>query len=98
MKLKGQIAIITGAGRNIGKAMAKLFSSESIQRSCSTLLDVLGADGVLDEQAPGAPAAGAVEYAYRKGAVARIYGGSSEIMRSIIAERGLGLPRTRKGR
>ena len=28
MKLEGQIAIITGAGRNIGKAMAKLFASE----------------------------------------------------------------------
>ena len=28
MKLKGQIAVITGAGRNIGKAMAKLFASE----------------------------------------------------------------------
>src|SRR5262245_23417913 len=28
MKLKDQIAIITGAGRNIGKAMAKLFASE----------------------------------------------------------------------
>ena len=28
MKLKGQVALITGAGRNIGKAMAKLFASE----------------------------------------------------------------------
>jgi NAD(P)-dependent dehydrogenase (short-subunit alcohol dehydrogenase family) len=28
MKLKGQVAVITGAGRNIGKAMAKLFASE----------------------------------------------------------------------
>jgi NAD(P)-dependent dehydrogenase (short-subunit alcohol dehydrogenase family) len=28
MKLNGQVAIITGAGRNIGKAMAKLFASE----------------------------------------------------------------------
>ncbi|HYY24370.1 MAG TPA: SDR family oxidoreductase [Candidatus Udaeobacter sp.] len=28
MKLKGQIAVITGAGRNIGKATAKLFASE----------------------------------------------------------------------
>ncbi|HSK28600.1 MAG TPA: SDR family oxidoreductase [Candidatus Limnocylindria bacterium] len=28
MKLKGQVAMITGAGRNIGKAMAKLFASE----------------------------------------------------------------------
>jgi len=28
MKLQDQVAIITGAGRNIGKAMAKLFASE----------------------------------------------------------------------
>src|ERR1044071_4543438 len=28
MKLKGQVAVITGAGRNIGKAMANLFASE----------------------------------------------------------------------
>jgi NAD(P)-dependent dehydrogenase (short-subunit alcohol dehydrogenase family) len=28
MKLKGQVAMITGAGRNIGKAMAKLFAAE----------------------------------------------------------------------
>src|SRR5688572_4276285 len=28
MKLKGHVAVITGAGRNIGKAIAKLFASE----------------------------------------------------------------------
>jgi NAD(P)-dependent dehydrogenase (short-subunit alcohol dehydrogenase family) len=28
MKLKGQVAVITGAGRNIGKAIAKLFAGE----------------------------------------------------------------------
>jgi NAD(P)-dependent dehydrogenase (short-subunit alcohol dehydrogenase family) len=28
MKLPGQVAVITGAGRNIGKAMAKLFAAE----------------------------------------------------------------------
>ncbi len=28
MKLKGQVALVTGAGRNIGKAMVKLFASE----------------------------------------------------------------------
>ena len=28
MKLKNQVAVITGAGRNIGKAIAKLFADE----------------------------------------------------------------------
>jgi NAD(P)-dependent dehydrogenase (short-subunit alcohol dehydrogenase family) len=28
MKLQGQVAVITGAGRNIGKAIAKLFAAE----------------------------------------------------------------------
>ncbi len=28
MKLKGQVAVVTGSGRNIGKAMVKLFASE----------------------------------------------------------------------
>jgi alkylation response protein AidB-like acyl-CoA dehydrogenase len=76
-------------------SMAKLFSSQSIQRSTADLLDLLGVEGVLQESEPDAPAAGAVEYQWRKAAVATIYGGTSEILRGIIAERGLGLPRVR---
>ncbi len=76
-------------------SMAKLAASESVQRSTADLMDLLGADGVLDESEADAPAGGAVEYAWRKAAVATLYGGSSEIMRGIIAERHLGLPRTR---
>ena len=37
----------------------------------------------------------AVEDAFRKSVVTTIYGGTSEIMREIIAERHLGLPRAR---
>jgi alkylation response protein AidB-like acyl-CoA dehydrogenase len=76
-------------------SMAKLFSSESIQRSTGDLLDLLGVQGVLQEGEPTAPVAGAVEYQWRKAAVATIYGGTSEILRGVIAERGLGLPRAR---
>jgi len=38
---------------------------------------------------------GFVEHAFRHSTVTTIYGGSSEVQRGIIAERGLGLPRSR---
>jgi alkylation response protein AidB-like acyl-CoA dehydrogenase len=88
----------TGRLPGVEGSMAKLFTSESTQRSCASLMDVLGPAGLLDETAGDAPAGGTVEYAFRKAAVGRIYGGTSEIMRSIIAERGLGLPKTRASR
>ena len=75
--------------------MAKLFTSEAFQRAATDLLDLLGAEGVLQHGSPGAPAEGWVEHAYRHAAVMTIYAGSSEVQRSIIAERGLGLPRSR---
>jgi NAD(P)-dependent dehydrogenase (short-subunit alcohol dehydrogenase family) len=37
MKLAGQVALITGAGRNIGKAMAKLFAAEGAKIAVAEL-------------------------------------------------------------
>jgi alkylation response protein AidB-like acyl-CoA dehydrogenase len=74
---------------------AKLFSSESAQRHHWDLLDILGSEAVLNREAGDAPLSAAVEEAFRRGVVGTIYGGSSEIMREIVAERVLGLPRTR---
>jgi NAD(P)-dependent dehydrogenase (short-subunit alcohol dehydrogenase family) len=48
MKLKGQVAIITGAGRNIGKAMAKLFASEGAKIAVSEMHEGRGR-AVVDE-------------------------------------------------
>ena len=67
-------------------SMAKLFVTEAFTRAAAELLDVLGAEGALP---------GFFEHAYRHSTVTTIYGGSSEVQRGIIAERGLGLPRTR---
>lgn len=76
-------------------SMSKLFASEAFQRACSDLLDLVGPEGLRRHGEPDAPADGWIEHAYRHAAVGTIYGGSSEIQRGIIAERGLRLPRTR---
>jgi alkylation response protein AidB-like acyl-CoA dehydrogenase len=75
--------------------MAKLFTSEAAQRQHADLLDLLGPEALLHESAPGALLAGEVEYAFRNSLVDTIYGGSSEIIRDLIATGGLGLPRSR---
>ncbi|HXF74873.1 MAG TPA: SDR family oxidoreductase [Methylomirabilota bacterium] len=48
MKLFGQVAMITGAGRNIGKAMAKLFASEGAKIAVAEVHEGRG-QAVVDE-------------------------------------------------
>ncbi len=76
--------------------MAKLYSSEALSEACSSLLDVFGPDSLRRGNGLAATGLGVIEMAYRHSQVTRIYAGTSEIQRSIIAERGLGLPRTRR--
>ncbi|HEY6530965.1 MAG TPA: acyl-CoA dehydrogenase family protein [Acidimicrobiales bacterium] len=76
-------------------AIRKLFASEAVLHNSSAVLDVLGAEGLLAHGEPGAPLDGGWERAFRQATVKPIYGGSNEIMRDLIAQRHLGLPRTR---
>jgi NAD(P)-dependent dehydrogenase (short-subunit alcohol dehydrogenase family) len=48
MKLENQVAVITGAGRNIGKAMAKLFASEGAKIAVIEMHEGRG-QAVVDE-------------------------------------------------
>jgi NAD(P)-dependent dehydrogenase (short-subunit alcohol dehydrogenase family) len=48
MKLENQVALITGAGRNIGKAMAKLFASEGAKIAVAEIHEGRG-QAVADE-------------------------------------------------
>ncbi len=75
-------------------SMAKLWTSEVFQAAAAELVDMLGVAGQLGH-VEGAPADGWIEHAFRHSQVTTIYGGSSEIQRGIIAERGLHLPRSR---
>jgi alkylation response protein AidB-like acyl-CoA dehydrogenase len=76
-------------------SIRKLFSAVSAQRHYRDALDILGAAGVLAPDAIGAPDGGRFEAGFRAEVVTTIYGGSSEVLREIIAERRLGLPRNR---
>jgi alkylation response protein AidB-like acyl-CoA dehydrogenase len=98
-KLLGQWVqwrVDTGHLPGVEGSMRKLFSTEADQRRYSDALDILGAEGVLAPGAAGAPGGGMFERDFRNAVVTTIYGGTSEVLRDIVAQRGLGLPRTRR--
>ena len=76
-------------------SMAKLFASEHYTSYCATLLDLMGPDGLLQPGEADAPGGGWMEFAHRYATPTTVYGGASEVQRSIVAERGLALPRSR---
>jgi len=75
--------------------MNKLFGTETLLSDASDLLDLMAPDSLLRAGVEGTAAEGEAEFAYRLAAAATVYGGSSEIIRSIIAQQALGLPRSR---
>ncbi|HEX8594967.1 MAG TPA: acyl-CoA dehydrogenase [Pseudomonas sp.] len=74
-------------------AMSKAFTAELMERLGEAALDLLGVDGTLSEQVPGAPCGGKLEQMLRQSIMMVIGGGTNEIQRTLIAQRGLGLPR-----
>jgi alkylation response protein AidB-like acyl-CoA dehydrogenase len=83
----------SGALPGVEGSMAKLFATESLTRQSADFVDMLGPDGVRGHMDPTAMAGGIAEYALRFAMGTTIYGGTSEVQRNIIAQRGLGLPR-----
>ena len=73
-------------------AMGKVFSSELQERLGQAALDILGAGGLLSEEAESAPL-GEMEQLLRHSIMGMIGGGTNEIQRNVIAQRGLDLPR-----
>lgn len=71
--------------------MAKMFSSEKFLSDSRDFLDLTAPLSLSKRDGP----AGFINQCYRHAAGSTIYGGSSEVHRSMVAERGLGLPRTR---
>jgi alkylation response protein AidB-like acyl-CoA dehydrogenase len=76
-------------------SIAKVFATEAYQRASGELQNLAGPEGFLSFGAPNAAGEGWIDYDARHSVPQTIQGGTSEINRNTIAERHLGLPKTR---
>jgi alkylation response protein AidB-like acyl-CoA dehydrogenase len=70
---------------------AKVFITESFIADSTDLLDLSAPDSLLR----GKEGLGMIEEGYRHSSATTIYAGTSEVLRSMVGERRLGLPRSR---
>lgn len=78
---------------NYEAAMVKAFGSELEQRLAHAGTQILGLYGQLQQGSKWAPLQGAWEYRYRETVRSTLTRGTTEVMKNIVAQRGLGLPR-----
>jgi alkylation response protein AidB-like acyl-CoA dehydrogenase len=73
--------------------MSKLFSTEALARASQDVVELVGPDAMRSHFEPTAVEEGRFEHLMRFSLGTTIYAGTSEVQRTIIAQRGLGLPR-----
>lgn len=86
MSENGQVPVAEGP-------MSKVFSTEALVRAAQDINELVGPDALRSFFEPTAPEQGKFEHLMRFSLGTTIYAGTSEVQRSIIAQRGLGLPR-----
>jgi alkylation response protein AidB-like acyl-CoA dehydrogenase len=75
-------------------SVMKLFGTEHVKRVYEVIVRLLGADGMLwVDDGEGSPWTRGAHVAFLRSRAATIEGGSSEVMRNILGEQVLGLPR-----
>jgi alkylation response protein AidB-like acyl-CoA dehydrogenase len=84
-------ASINGTNRKHFGPMGKLFGSEAWVECSKIMLEIVAPTGLIFGGTP----LGRIEKSFRQSIPGTIYAGTSEIQRSLIAEAGLNLPRSR---
>ena len=91
---KNAYTISRGAIAPAEASMAKVYGSELRYEISNCAMDLLGRSGALTRDSGAlAPADGRLESTWRISPILRFGGGTNEVQRTIIATRGLGLPR-----
>lgn len=86
MSEHGQVPVAEGP-------MSKVFSTEALERASQDIVEMVGPDALRSHLEPTSPEHGRFEQTMRFSLGTTIYAGTSEVQRTIIATRGLGLPR-----
>jgi alkylation response protein AidB-like acyl-CoA dehydrogenase len=73
--------------------MSKVFSTEALERASQDIVELVGPDGLRSYFEATAPEGGRFDHLLRFSLGTTIYAGTSEVQRTIIAQRELGLPR-----
>ena len=92
-----RVAFLEAEGGAPGPVSA-LFGPESYVRASAAAIDIAGITGLLDWTDDEATLDGSLDGHYRSAVATTIYGGSSEVLRSLIVENRLGFPRSRPRR
>jgi 3-oxocholest-4-en-26-oyl-CoA dehydrogenase alpha subunit len=91
--------IATEAGQGLSPATAsatKVFGTEFATEAYRLLMEVLGANGCVQEGSAGAVLAGRIERMHRSALILTFGGGTNEVQRDIVAAAALGLPAARR--
>ena len=92
-----RVAFLDPEGDKPGPVSA-LFGPESYVRASAAAIDIAGLAGMIDWTEPQCAVDGSLDAHYRSAVASTIYGGSSEVLRSLIVENRLGFPRSRPRR
>lgn len=85
--------VSTGVTRPELASGLKVFGTEGMIKVMRLLLDVLGSAGLVQEDSPDAQLRGRIEHEYRKCQINTFGGGTAEVLRDMVAQMGLGMPR-----
>ncbi|WP_027331667.1 acyl-CoA dehydrogenase family protein [Mycolicibacterium tusciae] len=92
MGLEAASMLDSGRIPSVEVSVEKIFTSELRQRIADLALDLLGPDGLRAHRSAGAPLAGFFERLYRVSPLMRFGGGTNEVLRDVIAQRGHKMP------
>jgi alkylation response protein AidB-like acyl-CoA dehydrogenase len=84
-----------GSAHAVAGSVAKIFATESYQKAASALQALAAPYSLLGFDERDAAAGGYLDHDARHSVPQTLQGGTSEINRNNVAERGLGMPRTR---